>query len=306
MLFAAAGLIGCARTLPQNANAARLYRDLQRLVALSNATGWRIDESEIRDLRDEALMSVCRTTPAVRRALSLWLDQQVAANGGSVKQAYLRAGKKLGAVADLLELTRIRMLHRDAVQNTNKCPFWLEPKETFPGIQIADNRWLLTAGGGGKAIALFQDGKFDFSAGGAGRLGFGRSFGSRFSLLSAIEVGGSGAFPRDKTTDDRGSLVLALDSVAMAMTRFRLVNAYVELEAGYLMRFMEGEPGHQNGMHIGISYAVRADRREWFLPAALFPGVAFSVIYDQTFPKSNQPKIHMLKIGLRAAVDIHY
>src|SRR5689334_25331142 len=104
-----------------------------------------------------ALDSVCRVDPLARRSLLTWLDEEIHRLGGPVEDAYVARGRRLSAVDELLEVTRIRavLARADAIAPAD-CPFWLDVEEPFEGRQIGDDRWQLTLGGGGKAIAMRQ------------------------------------------------------------------------------------------------------------------------------------------------------
>jgi hypothetical protein len=302
LIMASCAGSGCARVLPQRPATAALYRDMRRLVSLAETAGWSIDRHELRELLPDALLSVCRVPIDDRRPLLAWLDARIAALGGPVELAYRRAGKRLSEVEELLELTRVRMLAGRALRDAGRdCPFWLEPGQRFAGRQISDDRWHLSAGGGGKVILSRLGGENDFSFGGAGRLLLGRSFGSRWSLYTGIELGGSATFPEDNANGERGSLVLGFDLVTPLVARFRLVNLYFEFEIGYLAHFNESSERGSSGLHVGLSAGARASRKGWF-----FPGAAFGIAYEQTFPPDGEQRLQMLKLGFRVVFDVDF
>ncbi len=293
---------GCARTVPPDRPSAALYRDVQRLVTLSAAAGWEIDRVEVTKLLPAVLMSVCRAQPAKRVAVLGWLDARIRTLGGPVEVAYRKRGRRLSRVKALLELTRIRTTLARAISVAERdCPFWLEPDPDFRGRQIADDRWQLSFGGGGKVIGIRQGGQFDLQFGGSSRLVVGRAIGSRISLLFGGEVGGSASFPRD-ADGQRGELVVAVDVVAPLVFRYRLVNTYLELDAGPLGHFTESDKEFIPGLHVGVAFGGRASRKRWF-----FPGAVFGVSYERTFPDGEHgPPLHMIKLGFRVAVDMDF
>ena len=293
---------GCARTGPRDRTTAALYRDVQRLVTLSVAAGWEVDRVELEELLPTVLMSVCRVEPAKRGDLLGWLDARIRSLGGPVESAYVKRGRKLSKVKELLELTRIRATVALAVKSAHKdCPFWIEPDPNFRGRQIADNRWQLSFGGGGKVIAVRQAGRYDLHLGGGSRLVVGRAIGDRVSILFGGELGGNASFPRDPD-GERGELVLALDVVAPLVFRYRLVNTYLEFDAGPMGHFTEDDKELIPGVHVGMAFGGRASRRRWF-----FPGAVFGISYEQTFPDGDQgPALHQFKLGFRVAVDMDF
>lgn len=290
-------ITGCAQTLPKKPATSALYRDLQRMVGLNSLAGWEIDRLEYSEVMAAALMSVCRAPVATRQALLGWLDARIAALGGPVAEAYEKRGRKLGAVARLLEVSRVRgLLKATMAAASEDCPFWVRPKQSFRGYQLTDNRWLLSLGGGGKGIGVLRNGKPKLSGGGAGRILLGRAFGPHWTVLAGAEAGGSGELPQEQNEP----VVLSADFVFPLVLRYRFVNAYTELEGGYLYRLTEGTEGSAPGAHVGISFGGRALRRRWF-----FPGAVFGIAVERTFPKTGDG-ITMIKVGFRAVLDLPF
>lgn len=293
------GTLGCRQTWPADQSTAALYRDLQRLVGLNTVVGWEIDRIEYRELLSDALMSVCRVPVEKRAALLDWLDKRIAALGGPVEKAYEQRGRNLDRVQGLLELTRIRgLLQVSSKSAVTDCPFWIHPEKPFRGRQIADDKWLVSLGGGGKAIGVLRGDTPALSGGGAGRLLLGRAFGSRWTVLAGAEIGGSGELPRED--GDSQGVVLSADLVTPLVVRFGFVNTYLELEAGYLYRITEGPEGNSSGAHAGIAFGGRASRRRW-----LFPGAVFGIAIERTFPRMGDG-LWMIKLGFRAQLDMPF
>lgn len=292
------GLAACAHARPPDPPTAALYRDLERLVSVAGTAGWGVDRLEVESLLAPALDSACRVDPVRRRELLDWIDLHIEKNGGPVEDAWRRSGKQLGRVKTLLTLTRIRMVLAEADLHADAdCPFWLEPDEGFAGRQISDDRWTLSGGGGGKAMSVVQGDKVDLNFGGAGRLLLGRTFGSN-ALYSGVEIGASASFPKDET-GMRVGLVLGVDVVVPLVYRHTFVNSYVELEAGWLGHGTEEDTSTiDQGFHAGAAFGGRATRTRFF-----FPGAAFGVSYERTFPEEGDP-LHAIKVGLRVAFDV--
>lgn len=299
-LLVVVGALGCARTLPPDRSGAALYRDLERNVTVEAAKGWSIDRLEIEDLLGGALDSVCRVDPLARRALGDWLDEQIRARGGSPAAAWRARGKKLSRVRALLTMHRVRLLLQRAEEvAANDCPFWLEPEEPFRGRQISDDRWTVTVGGGGKGMLVHQADQTDFSAGGAGRLLVGRTFGSRAALYTGLETGATASFPKDEL-GNRGELQLGVDIVAPLVYRHTLTNAYVETEVGWLGRTTEQDLERlDHGVHVGVSIGGRALRTRFF-----FPGAAVSLSWERTFARDDDADLTTIKLGARVAFDV--
>ena len=147
-----------------------------------------------------------------------------------------------------------------------ECPFWLEPENPFEGRQISENRWQLSFGGGGKASAIQQGDQQDFSAGGAGRLLFGRMFADGNGLYIGAELGGSAQFPKDEM-GERTSLVLGADLMTPIVYRHTLLNTYWEVEAGWLGHATEQDWSEiDHGVHVGFAFGGRALRQRFLFP----------------------------------------
>jgi hypothetical protein len=292
---------GCAaQPLPEDRSQAFLYRDLQRIVTLAESAGWEIDRLELESHLESALNSVCRVSTSSTAALIAWLDRQVAENGGPPERAFLANGRDVDALDDLLELTRIRALLQYAHDVRDQdCPFWWLEDPEYAGEQIFDDRWLLFVAGGGKAILVSRAGLADVRAGAAGRLMFGRGFGRSLALYLGLEAGGVAAFSRD-ADGDRGNLVIGIDGVVPLVVRYRFVNVYLELEAGYFGRVTEEERSIQPGLHLGAAVGGQSTKLLWF-----FPGTDLAVSYERTFPREDQgAPLHTLKVGLRLSAEL--
>jgi hypothetical protein len=304
LCLATAGLAACAHlsAAPPPAagpDGAALFRDLQRLVSVRGARGWQIDRLAVADLEGDALHSTCRTRPEAREALLSWVDAELVRRGGPVEKAWLREERRLGRIRDLLELTRIRMVLAHAVGAAPlDCPFWLEPDGGFRGLQIADDRFQLVLEGGGRLIALRTGHRTDLSAGGAGRVLVGRSFGRRLGVLVGAELTGSAELPRDGD-GDRTRVVFALDIATPLVLRWRLVNSFFEVAGGPLVHLTELDTRPIPGVHASVAFGVRALRERFVIP-----GVAIALAYERTLPADRRPALTLLKIGLRVALDI--
>ena len=301
LVAAAVALVGCARHLPPEPPTAALYRDLERLVTLTETAGWDVDRLELEGLLPESLASVCRVERVRREELLAWLDVEIARAGGPVEDAWRRHGKKRSRVARLLTLTRVRAtLDRAMTAADADCPFWLEPEPDFAGWQISDGRWQISVGGGGKGIGVRQAGRSDINFGGAGRILVGRVLGMRPALYAGIELGASASFPKDEE-GMRKSLVVGVDIVAPVVYRHSFTNTYVEAEVGWLGAAIELDLGGlRHGVHLGAAIGARAARARW-----LFPGAAFGASWERTFPREDQGAARTtIKVGLRVAFDL--
>ena len=156
---------------------------------------------------------------------------------------------------------------------------------------------MLTFGGGGKGTVVRQGDRVDLSAGGAGRLLFGRAFSDGHALFAGLELGASASFPKDES-GERGALVIGADLVAPLVYRRTLTNAYFELEGGWLGRSSEENfRAVDHGIHIGAAFGARALRTR-----IVFPGAAFGMSWERTFQAGED--VTLLKVGARVTFDL--
>ncbi len=294
--FAALALVGCAKLpAPRDPTERLLFRDLERIVTVTATTGWGPDKLEVDGIAKPVLDSTCRVDPLARRALARWLDGEIRRRGGPVEDAYRRAGKDLDAVGDLLVLARVQLVLARAEELANDCPFWLEPEHPFRGRQTSEHRWVVSIGGGGKAIAVRQGDRADVSAGGAGRLVIGRAFADGHALYAGLELGASASFPKN-ALGERTGLVFGADVVAPLVYRRTFTNTYFELEGGYLARTNELDwRRFDHGVHAGFAFGGRALRTRW-----VFPNAAIGVSWERTFDDD----VTLVKLGGRVTFDL--
>jgi hypothetical protein len=290
-------LAACTRTpAPKDPTERALFRDLERSVTVTSATGWSVDRIEIENMLPRALDSVCRVDELGRRGLRAWLDAEILRQGGPVEKAWRERGKKLSRVSELLVLDRVSKLLTRAVEASVDCPFWIEPENPFRGRQISEARWTLTFGGGGQASAIAQGKNVDVSAGGAGRLLVGRTLANGDGIYVGAEVGGSAQIPKDEN-GMRTTLEIGVDVVTPIVYRRVITNTYLEFEGGWLGHATEEDWSDvDNGVHVGIAFGGRALRQRF-----LFPGAALAIAYERLFV-TGEDQI-TLKVGARVAFD---
>jgi hypothetical protein len=293
----AVSLAACSRTpAPVEPTERALYRDLERQVTLAETTGWGVDRLEVEAMLETALDSVCRVDVLGRRALRDWLDAEINRRGGPVEKAWRERGKKLSKVSELLVMHRVRLLLARADELSIDCPFWLEPVSPFAGRQISEHRWQLSFGGGGKASAIQQGDHQDLSFGGAGRLLFGRMFSHGDGLFIGAELGASAQFPKN-AMGDRTSVEIGVDLVTPIVYRRTLLNAYWEVEAGWLGHATEKDwTALDHGIHVGFAVGGRALRQRF-----LFPGAALGLSWERLFVPGDD--VITVKLGARVAFD---
>lgn len=288
-------VMSCARNLPTEPSTAHAYQDFERLVALEQATGWENDSDKVDGLVPEALGTLCRTSAPYREQLGVWLASEKNRLGGEPKELF-EQGRTFDSLKENLLIHRMQLLYDHSMKRMDECPFWIRPRDPFAGRQILDDHWVFSFGGGGKGIFVAQNGVTDINGGGAGRFLIGRAHGPSWMWMVGLEIGASASFARD-TEGDRSTLVFGVDVVSPLVLRYRLVNSYFEVEAGYLAQRLEGEE-LASGIHVGVGIGANSARKRWVLP-----GAALGLSYERTF---GEIPAHFLKIGFRVAIDVPF
>lgn len=290
--------VACRTPAPQEPSERALFRDLERLVTVAETPGWGADRVEIEKLMNPALDSVCRVDALERRALAGWIDAEINRKGGPVEVAYVRRGKKLKAVDDLLVLTRVKLVLARAEELSLDCPFWLEPERPFRGRQVSERAFVISVGGGGKGHIISQGTRQDLGFGGAARLLFGRMFEDGNGLFIGAELNASGSFPRDDM-GERTTLQVGADLVTPVVYRHVVTaNTHLEFSGGWLGRSTEADwTAVDHGVHLGFGIGGRALRARF-----LFPGAALVLSWERTFIEGDDRST--IKFGVRGGFDI--
>jgi len=171
----------------------RLVHDLERIVYVTEQSGWLIDTLEVRERLPQALASVCRANQTSRAEALAYLDLQITALGGPVEAAFDKNGRVWDGLVDLRRRSRQRMLLVAAMEAAEEhCSFWITPSGRFLGLQGDAGRWAVHAGGGGYFSLAVRGRDLLPAGGGGGRLMLGRGTDGHWSTLFGGEWGGAG------------------------------------------------------------------------------------------------------------------
>jgi hypothetical protein len=313
ILFAAL-FAACARALPDDPLPRALVRDVARVVDVRSGVGWFVDESEMLTTLPDVMKSACQVTPEDRALALGWLDGQVGLEGGDVVARWRERGKSLGAVSELLRLTRMRLLLRRADEwaRLGRCPFWLEPSPAFRGVHTQGDRFVLTLEGGGRAIQeSVPGGSVKYGGGGSGRLLIGYGFGENWALLVGADVGGVARFTNLQLGQQSDLPDLVGLGVVPAVLRWSFgLSAYGELELGPMAYFDKGklqdpvtgrvEAHWDNGYHLGLAVGATYLR----LQRGIIPKFAFAVTVDRVPGVNGTPGLIQIGFGARTGIDL--
>jgi hypothetical protein len=232
---------------------------------------------------------------ADRAAVRAWVDARLAASGGSAADQF-RAGKKLRALSEVIELERTRSLLADVEQHlADDCPFWLTPHADFRGLHSWANRFVVLAESmGGGSISL-SDGKARAGAGGAARLFAAQGMSTHLQLALGVEVGGDAVLQKgdNGALEPKGAFRFAVP----LLVRWTEIDRVYDVELATVTALTDGafEPW---GGRIALAGGVAGLRRLGFMPALqIYAG------YELYPEQRDLPLQHVLRLGTRVGID---
>lgn len=252
------------RPLVDGVSAQSLTYDMLKLITFFEQRGWTVDRYEIEKIMPEALLSVCRCTPAVRAAAVASLRRQLRALGGASRLVWERNGHDTSAVSHLLTVERaIRLLTDAIVVAPRECPYWLEPKPRFRGHQIDTDHVTLNLGGGGLFSLRKFRGRWLIGGGGGGRITASFPIASRWKLRLGPDLGGAALVGSDVATDNVE--IDFVTSVPIALRRFAGLYVY-DVEVSPLALGMWWRAPVRYGVRLSGLVGVSAPRLRGVLP----------------------------------------
>jgi len=268
-----------------------LVRDLDRLVALQEQSGWGMDYFEFEAMLPMAMRSICRAPADLWPATDALLDAEVLALGGDPEAAFEAAGRDLGAVEDLLSAWRARELFRAAQQHTARCPFWMAQNAAFLGLHSDEGRWSLHLEGGGLLVARLIDKEFRLGGGGGGRMTVGHGLSESWDLRMGVGFGSSALADKSVETEN-----VAVDFYVDAPVVLRHSNVVwrQEIEVAPVATGVPWLAPMQFGVRVGGLIGVGYLRvRE------VMPWVGLGVYAEYIFARSGLPETLNFRMGVR-------
>jgi hypothetical protein len=300
---ALAVLASCAPILPSHPIERALVQDTVRVVDVRQKVGWFVDEVEVQALLPDVMKSACRVTAPNRAGALAWMDAEIARQGGDPAEAWRRAGKDLDKVADLLLLSRARLVlvRADEWARAGKCPFWLEPEPAFDGVHVLSHRWTIGIEGGGRLIFGIENGIAGLGGGGGGRVLLGYGLRERLTLFSGLEAGGGARFTQVPIGEKAPipDFVSTFAIPVIARLGFGL-SGFVEPEIGFIAYFNQVEGRLDPGARIACAVGGTALR----LQRGPLPRVAFALTIDHSPGWGGRPTVTQISAGFRAGFDL--
>jgi hypothetical protein len=270
--------------------AAALRSDLERIVEIQQAGGWRIDRYEIEEMMPSALMTVCKVPRATRASVLAGYDRAIALRGGPIDEAWAKT-RSFAAIEPLLFLSRVRALLAEAnVRAETECPVWVEPDPGFLGYQSDLGRFTANVETGGLLQIRRSEGRWTYGGGGVIRVLLGRGF-DRLSILAGGEFAG-GAMLRG----GGGDFVINYFPALPVVVRFHDRTWHYDLEVAPVALFQADDGRFSWGARIGVGGGIQAKRTRGLLPWA---GIAFAY---ETYASGARPSMQFLRGGLRVGI----
>ena len=275
-------------------SARALVRDLGRIVALQERTGWGIDHYEFESMLPSALETMCRTPKEARREAEALLGARVEAAGGDPAQALAEPGVELADVSEMMSAWRTSELLRLALKEGERCPFWMKARESFRGLHSDEGRLSVHLEGGGAIIGRFIDGQLRFGAGGGGRLTLGYGFDAGWDIRAGVGFGG-GALADETVAAENLEADFYIDVPVVIRHSGMLWRQEVEVAA--IAHGIPWQDPMQFGVRVGGLIGVGYLRVSEFMPWA-----GLGLYAEYSFARDGMPDLWTLRGGVRVGI----
>lgn len=267
-----------------------LLDDVARVVAAEEADDWFTDHEPLRAVEEHLVPSVCHASPEARAA-ALHALQERRAKLGDAKALFAQTHERTPEVRAALTAERELAGLKQALNRQGECPFWVDPKPGFLGLQSDRKRWTFSVESGGNVQFRYTQQHLTFGAGGSGRVLAGYGFDGCYSLLFGPELGGSALLRPDSNASE---FVINYFPAVPMVFRSRQLTWHYELEAAPVAVFEADNTRLSYGARLGGAFAFTALRRRNVLPWA---GLAVS--YEYYFEGGGREPTHFFRGGLR-------
>jgi hypothetical protein len=287
-----------------------LVFDVRKVVEIQQSSGWKIDRYEYEKMMPDTLLSVCRTTEETRSLALAVLRREITRLDGPLEEALKKNGNKIDDIKPLLFATRVEHTLSEAMRRApTECPLWVTPKANFRSIQVAADRFTLTAEGVGSAMlqysAVHPAGTtgITLGGGGGGRLLLGRGFGQDWSVRVGPEFGVVALVQRENNST---TLPLQFVAAVPVVVRYTDISWHYNLEAAPLAMLTEQDLAEKRpakylryGARVCVMIGISTLQVRSFIPWAAAWAAA------EVFPETtdNRSLLLNLKGGVRAGVD---
>lgn len=286
---------GCA-SLPADRAERNLFLDLRKSVELSEGTEWIVDSVQLESNLEDALHSVCQVMPERRANLAAWIGGQIMAAGGTAESQFAATGDLDGG-EDALRLERVRalLLYADA-RAASDCPFWLQPREDFDGVQGGDGRAIIMLESMGSGRIVLGNGDVGLGGGGGGRILAGYRFDRSYALLSGIELGGGGSFVEKPSGGQ--TIETVFNGGVPILLRMTSSSRIFDLEIAAVSSVLSGNDSSRSGVRLSMAGGIGTMRQGSFMPYLLM-----WLGYEHTPGSGSDHTVHTILLGSRVGLD---
>ncbi len=282
----------------QTGDAAEALRyDMEKLVALTEQSGWTIDRYEVQKLLPDALLSVCRADERTRAGAARQLAAALAGAGGSSRAVWERTGRDLDAAAPLLSLERAaKLLQLARSRAAADCPYYLPAVPDFSGRHTDGHSWFVSAEGGGLFAVRREAGRWVAGGGGGGRLGVGHGLSTHWSLRAGVEIAGAALVDERISTD-----AVYIDWVtALPVTLRRQAGIYVwDVELAPVSFGIPVRDTQRFGVRAGVLFGVSALRIR-----AVLPWTGLLVTGEYVMGRGGLPSLWTVRAGVKIGFNL--
>lgn len=286
-----------------------LVFDVRKVVEIQQSSGWKIDRYEYEKMMPDTLLSVCRTTEETRSLALAELRREITRLDGPLEQALKKNDNKIDDLKPLLFATRVEHVLAEAMRRApTECPLWVTPQANFRSVQVAANRFTLTAEGVGSAMlqysAVHPKGTtgITLGGGGGGRLLLGRGIGHVWSVRVGPEFGVVALVQRENNST---ALPLQFVGAIPLVVRYNDISWHYNFEVAPLAMLTEKDLAEKNtarflryGARGCLMIGISALQVRSFIPWAAAWGAV------EVFPETDERSMLLnLKGGVRAGVD---
>lgn len=296
MLFACVS--ACASALPEAPAERALVNDVRAIVRAQARGEWIVDRVALDSIMPAVAWSACQVTPEARDASLVWLDTTIAGErarlgGGTTRELWIANDRDRGELSDLIELERMRLaLGTLSARATEDCPFWLEGRQTFDGIQTDASRFIALLESRGQGSLNIRGSDVALGGGGGGRLLVGAGLSERWTLVGGLELSGTGGL------DEDGDVQALLGGAIPFVLRHVDAGIVFDVELA-LVTFLTGKPGIPPGVRAAIGYGFVTPR----VAGSFAPQAVIWLGYEFYPDRDDDPAFHVISIGTRIGLD---
>jgi hypothetical protein len=267
-----------------------LLDDVARVVAAEEMDDWFADREALNTVGEHLLPSVCHASMAARDEAEAALRARHA-ELGDARRLFAERGELSDDVVAARRAERQLAALEHTLARQAECPFWIQPRPGFQGLQSDRRRLTLSLESGGDVRIRRTRSHWTFGGGGGRRLLAGWGFDGRYTLLSGVElIGGALVRPGSNASE----LVFNYFPAAPMVFRARRMTWHFDVETALVSMFEADNTRLSWGARLGGAFAFTALRRRNVLPWA---GVA--VAYEHYFEGGGRAPIHFVRGGLR-------